>query len=64
MAKAMLNKLTLSNFKYYINNINNGNYNSVEIRNQSLADAISPFTEEQVDANNVADVLFDLLKLA
>lgn len=64
LAKAMLNKLTLSNFKYYINNINNGNCNSVEIRNRSLAEAISPFTEAQVDANNVADVLFDLLKLS
>lgn len=64
LAKAMLNKLTLSNFKYYINNINNGNCNSIEIRNRSLAEAISPFTEAQVDANNVADVLFGLLKLS
>lgn len=64
LAKAMLNKLTLSDFKYYINNINNGNCNSVEIRNRSLAEAISPFTEAQVDANNVADVLFGLLKLS
>lgn len=64
LAEVMLNKLTLPNFKYYINNINNGNCNSAEIRNQSLAEAISPFTEAQVDANNVADVLFDLLKLS
>lgn len=64
LAKSMLNKLTLSNFKYYINNINNGNYNSVEIRNRALAEAIFPFTEAQVNANNVADVLFNLLKLS
>lgn len=63
LAKSILGMLTRKNF---IDFINYDDYVSdvSEIKRDSLAEAISPFTEAQVDANNVADVLFDLLKLS
>ncbi|MFH6808417.1 ABC-three component system protein [Alloscardovia omnicolens] len=63
LAKSILGSLTRENFIDFINyhdyvtDVN-------EIKRDSLAEAISPFTNAQVDANNVADVLFDLLKLS
>lgn len=63
LAKSILGMLTRENF---IDFINYDDYVSdvSEIKRDSLAEAISPFTEAQVDANNVADVLFGLLKLS
>lgn len=63
LAKSILGMLTRKNFIDFINYDDYATDVS-EINRDSLAEAISPFTEAQVDANNVADVLFDLLKLS
>lgn len=63
LAKSMLGRLTRENFIDFINYKDFANDVGV-INRQSLAEAISPFTETDVNADNVADVLFDLLKLS
>ena len=63
LAKNMLGRLTRQNF---IDSLNHDDYATdvSEVNRQSLAKAIEPFTYVAVDEDNVADVLFDLLKLA
>lgn len=63
LAKNMLGRLTRKNF---IDSLNHDDYATdvSEVNRQSLAKAIMPFTDVAVNEDNVADVLFDLLKLS
>lgn len=63
LAKAILGRLTRENFIAFINYEDFATDIGV-INRQSLAEAISPFTETDVNTDNVADVLFNLLKLS
>lgn len=62
LAKAMLGRLTRPNFVESLDYVNDDENDSADVLKDSLAKAIAPFTDEEVDIDNVGDILFDLIQ--
>lgn len=62
LARKMLAKPTRENFIDSLDSVNGVNYEAADEVKAALAEAIAPFTDEPVDADNVGEILFDLIQ--
>lgn len=62
LARRMLKQPTRAEFVDSLNYVDNGDFDSAEEVKEALAEVIADFTDEDVDASNVGEILFDLFQ--